>query len=70
MNDILQEFVVKQGFSDVTQINNELFGCDGFHIRFSDIEYDIENKIAPGLIKLYYAESPNKGYRKWLVDNS
>lgn len=61
---------MKQGFKNVTQIDDEKFGCDGFHIRLSDIEYDTEFAIEPGLIKLYYAESPNKSYRKWLVDNS
>lgn len=68
MNELLQNFVVKQGFKDVTQIDEETFGCDGFHINIEDIILDVESNIAPGLIKLYYGEKTGN-YRKWLADS-
>lgn len=69
MIDILQGFVVKQGFVNVTQIDETTFGCDGFHIDVEDICLDMENEIAPGLIKLYYADKRTKNYRQWLADS-
>lgn len=69
MNQLLQDFVTKQKFTNVTQIDDTTFGCDGFHIDVEDIYFDMENEIAPGLIKLYYADKRTKNYRQWLADS-
>lgn len=69
MTDLLQDFVTKQKFTNVTQINDTTFGCDGFHIHIDDIRFDMENEIAPGLIKLYYADQQTQDYRQWLLDS-
>lgn len=68
MSELLQLFVVKQGFTNVKQIDDQTFGCDGYHIHIDDIILDMENDIAPGLIKLYYGEKTGD-YRKWLADS-
>lgn len=67
------EFALKQGFENITRVDDMTWAFDGFYFSIDDIKYDIDNEVVAGRIKLFSAEGTNSGkmpsYGRWLAEH-
>lgn len=69
----IDAFKEKQNFENIKQIDDRVYAMDGLYFDIEDIQYDIDNGITPGKIKLFSVEGRDCGklpsYQQWIANH-